>query len=360
MSGLGLTFLRRGGLTHPTAGSDYIKFADDAVFNMLMSKGVSSDGVGITKDDALNVYTISTWFSGNTTIVSFDELKWFANVTKIDNNAFKGCTNLQTIDCENIIEVGNNAFEGCTAITGSFVLRNCTKIGADAFKNIGAEELDLRSVTSLPTAGTASTIFGNRTILKRLILTSATAIPANALYNYSALEYVELGDALTSIGQNAFNSCKSLKFTLNAPNLVTIGAYAFEKSSLPAISSLGKVTQILDLTFSQCTSLKEVNFPTTLVSIGRLGFQNCDLQSVDLGENIASMSNSVFENSKNMRYAIVRAATPPTIVNIYVWGNTNNCPIYVPDASVDAYKAANLWSNAAIINRIKPLSEFNG
>ena len=42
MSGLGLIFLRRGGQSHPTAGSDYIKFADAEVYRILMEKGVSA------------------------------------------------------------------------------------------------------------------------------------------------------------------------------------------------------------------------------------------------------------------------------------------------------------------------------
>lgn len=35
---------------------------------------------------------------------------------------------------------------------------------------------------------------------------------------------------------------------------------------------------------------------------------------------------------------------------------TNDCPIYVPDESVDAYMTATNWSELA--DRIKPMSEF--
>lgn len=51
----------------------------------------------------------------------------------------------------------------------------------------------------------------------------------------------------------------------------------------------------------------------------------------------------------------VLATEPPTLGSTDAIGLLNwKCPIYVPDASVEAYKTA--WSNHA--NRIKPLSEF--
>lgn len=47
---------------------------------------------------------------------------------------------------------------------------------------------------------------------------------------------------------------------------------------------------------------------------------------------------------------------PPTL------GTTNNsgtATIYVPDESVDAYKAATNWSTTQIANRIRPLSTYS-
>ena len=76
---------------------DYIQFEDAEVERVLMSKGVSSDGVGITIEDAEKVTSIGTWFYGNTAIESFDELDYFTGVTSISSNAFNGCANLQKL-----------------------------------------------------------------------------------------------------------------------------------------------------------------------------------------------------------------------------------------------------------------------
>ena len=102
MGGLGLLMRRRAIQAHPTEGSQYIQFADEAVKTLLMTKGVSSDGVGITKQDAANVKSIGTWFRNNTTIVSFNELRFFTSVTSLDNYAFSGCSKLANIDLSNV------------------------------------------------------------------------------------------------------------------------------------------------------------------------------------------------------------------------------------------------------------------
>ena len=63
-----------------------------------------------------------------------------------------------------------------------------------------------------------------------------------------------------------------------------------------------------------------------------------------------------------MQYIKCMPTTPPSIVAANttdkILDGTNDCLIYVPDESVEAYKAANNWSEEYIVNRIKPISEF--
>ena len=79
------------------------------------------------------------------------------------------------------------------------------------------------------------------------------------------------------------------------------------------------VTSIGELAFIQCTSLTSINIPSGVTSIGMQAFLFCN--------GLTSIT--------------VNATTPPTIS----WGTfngTNDCPIYVPSASVSAYQSA--WS----------------
>ena len=240
MSGLGLTFLRRGGQSHPTAGSDYIKFADAEVERILMAKGVSSDGVGITKEDAAKVTNIQRWFNANTIIKSFPELVKFG-VKKLEYNAFKNCTSLQIIDLSNIKEIGTEAFNGCSPLSGDMALLS-----------------------------------------------------------------------LEIIGNKAFYYCSKIN-SFTARRLKTIGNSVFQG----------------------CTSIKFFEL-----------------------EDITSIDYNAFKDCTGLSYFICRANTPPTLSNASAFTNTNNCPIYVPDAAVEDYKAATNWKNYA--SRIKPLSEYQG
>jgi len=93
-------------------------------------------------------------------------------------------------------------------------------------------------------------------------------------------------------------------------------------------SSLGPAT----LPFG--TAVEEFVVPVTVTSIGRYAFRGMP----------------------NMKYIKMLPVTPPTLNSLAFNGDTSNCPIYVPDESVDAYKSATNWSTYA--SRIKPLSEY--
>lgn len=56
-----------------------------------------------------------------------------------------------------------------------------------------------------------------------------------------------------------------------------------------------------------------------------------------------------------LKYIKSKKAVPYTIQSS-TFSNTNNCPIYVPDESVDAYRTATNWTELA--DRIKPMSQF--
>lgn len=289
MSGLGLTFLRRGGQAHPTAGSDYIKFKDEEVFNILMSKGVSTDGVGITYDDASRVSNISTWFRGST-ITSFEELEYFTNVKTLYSQAFLDCKNLTIVTSSHITSMnGDYHFHSCSSLR-EVRIPNCTNIAGYDFQQVSS--------------------------LQILEINAVKSVEYFSLYHCINLGGQFNKEHLTSIGYAAMSDTAIT--SLIVPSIITIGGGDLYNSAV-----------------SNCKSLTIVDLGASCTSIGDYAFNGCTaLQSF-----------------------ICRAITPPTLGTNGL-NNTNSCPIYVPDASVDAYKAAANWSGYA--SRIKPLSEYNG
>ena len=91
-------------------------------------------------------------------------------------------------------------------------------------------------------------------------------------------------------------------------------------------------------------------------SIVNNAFSNCTgLTSVTIGSGVTYIGYGTFGYCTGLTSVIIQATTPPTLVNVSAFDNTNNCPIYCPAESVDAYKAATNWSSLA--SRIKPISE---
>ena len=155
---------------------------------------------------------------------------------------------------------------------------------------------------------------------------------------------VEIGDCVTSIGSSAFQGCTSLIICTIGSGVTSIGNYAFAScSGLTSVNIPSGVTSIGRGAFNKCRSLTSIVIPSGVTSIGIRTFYNCTtLTSVNIPSGVTSIGNDAFSQCTSLTSIIVKAITPPTLGNNSVFNNTNNCPIYVPSASVSAYQTA--WS----------------
>ena len=136
---------------------------------------------------------------------------------------------------------------------------------------------------------------------------------------------VEIGDAITSIGGDAFWQCLNL-------TSATIGN---------GVTSLGNSV------FASCRSLTSIDIPNSVTSIGSYAFDKCSgLTSVTIGNSVTSIGDAAFSYCSGLTSVTVNTTPPPSIGG-YAFYNTNDCPIYVPSESVNAYKAASGWSDYA-------------
>lgn len=85
-----------------------------------------------------------------------------------------------------------------------------------------------------------------------------------------------------------------------------------------------------------------------VTSIGSYAFSGCSgLTSVTIGNGVTSIGKFAFYDCHALTNITITATTPPTLANVNAFNNKNNCPIYVPAASVEAYKAATNWTSLA-------------
>lgn len=130
------------------------------------------------------------------------------------------------------------------------------------------------------------------------------------LFIEGRLSIVDIPYGTTRIGKYMFAN-----MTDYWPDFPSDGDYYLKSVTIP-----GTVTEIDDYAFSDCKGLTSITIPSSVTTIGQSVFQHCT--------GLTSIT--------------VEATVPPTLTNNYVFFDTNNCPIYVPDNSVLDYQVA--WS----------------
>ena len=90
-----------------------ITFADANVKALCVANWDTDGDFEIGFDEAAAVTSLGEVFKENAEITSFDELQYFTGLTSIDEKAFFGCSNLQSVTFpEGLTEIGASAFEG--------------------------------------------------------------------------------------------------------------------------------------------------------------------------------------------------------------------------------------------------------
>lgn len=118
------------------------------------------------------------------------------------------------------------------------------------------------------------------------------------------------------------------------------------------------VVAIIDSFFSphagELIKVKSISLPKTIVVIGQKTFFDYDLSLLTIPEAVISIGDRAFDYLTCP--IIMQSIIPPSATNNLFDVFKGLSPIYVPDNSVDAYKAATGWSAKADI--IKPMSEY--
>ena len=377
---------------------NYIIFEDPEVERICAENW--GDGTGITQEQVEAVTDIGTVFKGNTVIETFDEFEKFKGVTMIDstinspNNAsFYKCSNLRSITLhERVTRIGFNAFRetGLTIISGlGFVkiindnafhnttslviedlsLPNLESLGQNAFYGVSIKKIsNLGKITALPDAVAATQNFGKKDVLEEVVLPEGmTSIGDYGFFGYSALKTLT-SSQLKSLGRSALEGCGIENFDFS--KIETIGNYALkscplviEDLKIPNLTSLGQnaltgnITRITDLGSITSLPYGGSNFNTSAPNFGN----RSTLKSIVVPETVTSFEQFCLYGYNSMDYMICKPTVPPTLgIGALTYGNisTNSYPIYVPDASVEAYKQATNWS--AYADRIMSMFYYLG
>ena len=315
------------------------------------------------------------------------------SVTRLEDSSFLGCTNLTSVTIGNgLTNIEKNMFSGCIGLTGVTIPNGITSIEENAFKDCTT----LASVVfegDEPTLGTdvfanvasgckayvdgtmdgwsqypdgsnwnGLTIVYKEQSATRVKYTEASRITPReqtfniegelrsiSIPNRKSIEEVDIGSAVTSIGDDAFCNCSGLT-SVTIPNSVTsigggacggcsrltnvtigagvtsigFGAFSncndslYDTNSISgvklvdgwAVDYTGSLSRDLNLigirgigdsAFKDCSGLTSVTIPNSVTSIGSCAFQNCrGLTSVTIPSSVTSIGKGAFDNCRGL------------------------------------------------------------
>ncbi len=288
-------------LTNVTIGSSVTSIGEDAFYfctnltNLTIGNNFTSpNGACTIAEDAFEeCYHLTDVTIGN-------------SVTSIGEDAFYYCTNLANLAIgdngkspNGACTIEEDAFEECTHMTNLTIGASVTSIGEDAFYGCGISNLTIGANVTSPTGG--------------------CTIQEDAFYGCSNLVNLTIGNSVTSIGYDAFESCVVSNLTIGnnfkSPNGgCSIGEYAFEECSHltnltvgNSVTSIGYeafygcgVGNILigsngtssngpctigEYAFEECTNLANLTIGNSVTSIGYEAFDGCLVSNLTIGSN---------------------------------------------------------------------------
>ena len=321
----------------------------------------STDGNVVTpnKTDVFGANILSIAYENGLGVINFN-----GEVTSIGEYAFYDCDSLKSITIpDSVTSIGEMAFTSCSSLASVTIPDSVTSIGFYAFMYCSSlAEFKGKFASAdgrcLIVDGELK-FFAPAGLTEYTIPDGITSIGDAAFRNCSSLTNVTIPDSVTSIGHESFKDCTSLT-SITIPDSVT----SIETFVFASCSSLAEIKGKFATEDGRCliingeldsfapAGLTEYTIPDGVTSIGTYAFyEYSNLISITIPETVTRIQNYAFKNCSKLAEVYCKAITPPDIwskpdVSAFD-NNASGRKIYVPTESVDAYKAAEGWSEYA-------------
>lgn len=184
-----------------------------------------------------------------------------------------------------------------------------------------------------------------------VIQANTTSIGNNCFSGFSNMHFIRIPSTVERIGDYAFKGCSGMTYCEIPHGTTTIGNGAFiDCTSLGTVNLPSSLTSLGYSAFTNCLNFRDTSIPPFITVVPHYCFFNCDgLTVFEFHADIKSIGNFAFGNCNGLIYITLHSTTPPTLSASAFDGANSLAYIYVPAASVNAYKAADGWSSYANI-----------
>lgn len=176
-------------------------------------------------------------------------------------------------------------------------------------------------------------------------------------YHNDSLTAITISPTTETMGLSCLAYCESL-----AAVVVPFGVISMENTvfsfctRVDAIVLPGALASIGTAMAGTVDSLRYSIVPTSLLGVGVTMYQSCkSMENYVFHDGITSVGSQAFQLNHAAKEYVFHSTSPPTLGANVFSGINQICKIYVPDASLAAYKAASGWVTYA--DYIYPLSE---
>jgi len=258
------------------------------------------------------------------------------SVTRIDNQAFSGCTLTAVTIPNSVTSIGNSAFFSCTSLTSLTIPNNVSSIGEYAFAYC-------QNIVSITIPNSVTSIGKNafNECINLTIYCSKNSYAYSHLYGLKVLDISDFAPAAND--PKVFTNDDVEKYLENGHIQIPYGytkinddVFRFKRNELISVTIPNSVTSIGDRTFSDCKNLTSITIPDSVTSIGKGVFLMCsNLTSITIPNSVTSIGNGAFARCERLNSISIPESVTSISENAFL--NCDNVTIYCSENSY-AYK----------------------
>ena len=293
------------------------------------------------------------------------------NTNNIGERAFYNCKGLQSVTCNAVTPpvCGTDAFYGVSSYTNLYVPSE----SEEAYKNTAPWKNFNVIAIPVPYGTCGDNITWNVTD-SVLTISGTGAMDCSAPWTFynTSIKSLVIEEGVTQLGPvESYNGCTNLSTVTLSSTVTDFGYASFQQC--PALTSFEVADDnptfcaIDGVLFSKDKTVlvqypvghkrTEYIIPATVDSIGTLAFSGCtNLTSVTIPESVTKIGQLAFYNCTGLKTIICEASTPPVCSEFcyftdfcFPWCfegvDKESAIVYVPKGAIEAYQAAEEWSD---------------